>query len=257
MVVPCFNEGARWDMSYWLDMIEIPNVSWVFVDDGSTDNTRGLLLEVQGATARAMCLPRNQGKAQAIRLGLLSALSQGTANGSGVGFIDADGAFTRGDVTRLVGKFDEVVSTDNRFDALWSARVAMAGRNIQRSAVRHYLGRLVATYLALGSDLVPYDTQSGLKLFEASSDLAECLAIPFRTRWLFEVELISRWKMLTGRTLGIWEEPLDDWRDVHGSKVTPRESLRIAGELIEVKRLQRRSARSLNSHPAGIDTDGP
>jgi hypothetical protein len=39
----------------------------------------------------------------------------------------------------------------------------------------------------------------------------------------------------------VWEEPLQSWRDVAGSKVTGRESIRAIREIAAVKRLQRSS----------------
>jgi hypothetical protein len=42
----------------------------------------------------------------------------------------------------------------------------------------------------------------------------------------------------------VWEEPLLSWRDVAGSKITLREAVRIARELVFIKRDQRRAKRS-------------
>ena len=220
-------------------MLALAGVRWVFVDDGSRDGTRGLidgLVETSSGIARAVHLDRNRGKAEAVRAGLLAALDDG---GPSVGFMDADGAFAVGDVERFVALMSE--KRADGVDSLWSSRVALAGRDIHRSDSRHYLGRLVATVLTLGEEYLPYDTQSGFKLYVADDRLRGCLDESFSTRWMFDLELYYRWRRLQGSPMRVWEEPLQSWRDVAGSKVTGRESIRALREIAAVKRLQRAS----------------
>jgi dolichyl-phosphate beta-glucosyltransferase len=238
MIVPCFNEESRWKKDYWNDLMSLSDIRWLFVNDGSTDNTSSLLGELSANwSAEVLNLPRNVGKGEAIRAGMLWAFGQSLEGLESLGFMDADGAFHFSDIQHLILRFSDL-SKSNRVDALWSSRVALAGRDIQRSASRHYIGRVVATFLSIGVDSLPYDTQSGLKLFRVSRELRESVNEPFLTRWLFEVELLTRWVRVTGQPMRIREEPLESWLDVAGSSISPRESLRIARELVQVKRLQ-------------------
>ena len=242
IVVPCYNEGVRWNAEYWAEATALPGVEWIFVDDGSTDDTRTLIGQVASAGAAAqLLLERNAGKAEAVRHGLLRALEGAP---SAVGFMDADGAFDAQDVRDLLAMFEARTTPAGGFDAIWSSRVALAGRDIRRSARRHYIGRVVASFVSLGQEEIPYDTQSGLKLFVPSDTLAACLATPFETRWMFELEMLSRWQGTKGSEMRIWEEPLNYWHDVPGSKITVRESARILRELAVIKRAQRRARRS-------------
>jgi hypothetical protein len=117
--------------------------------------------------------------------------------------------------------------------------VALAGRNIERRPSRHYIGRFVATFLSFGGHQIPYDTQSGLKLFKSVSDLWLTLENSFQTRWLFELELISNFRQCSGTPMSIWEMPLNHWIDIAGSKVNFRESIRILSELKRIKSLQK------------------
>lgn len=239
LVVPCFNEAHRWDRAYWADMLQVPDVEWLFVDDGSSDGTREqaeALGEVGKATV--LSLQPNGGKGEAIRRGWQHALDSGAY--AAIGFMDADGAFNRADVEALVSDYRERVESGT-FDAVWSSRVALSGRNIQRHAWRHYVGRAVATGLSVGEVSIPYDTQSGLKLFRADEAFARTLATPFATRWLFEIELMARYRAANKRPMAIWEMPLAYWVDVAGSKMTTRESMRVIRELMTAKRLQARS----------------
>jgi len=237
LVVPCYNEAARWDPVRFRQLASISDVQLLFVDDGSVDATRQCIEELaDGPGQQALFLKSNAGKAEAVRKGLVSALEAGISDA--VGFIDADGAFGGEDIRRLVSlsgmRFSE------GFDALWSSRVALSGRRIERRASRHYIGRLVATALSTAYPDLPYDSQSGFKVFSASPHLRACLDRPFDTRWIFEVELLLRWQRLTGTSMRIWEEPVMEWRDVPGSKIRGRESARIMTELYSVWRQSRR-----------------
>jgi glycosyltransferase involved in cell wall biosynthesis len=242
IVVPCYNESARWNTAYWTGLLALPDISWLFVDDGSTDDT-ATLISATAASDRAgvLLVAPNGGKAEAVRRGMLEAMDI-AADAGAVGFMDADGAFNAADVQDLLTTFVQRTTVARPVDAVWSSRVALAGRDIRRSIRRHYIGRVVATFVSVGQDEIPYDTQSGLKLFSPSNDLRGCLQAPFQTRWLFELELLSRWHQATGAEMRIWEEPLNFWHDVPGSKITMRESFRVVRELILVKR-QQRSAR--------------
>jgi glycosyltransferase involved in cell wall biosynthesis len=239
LVVPCFNEARRWSAHYWAEILQIPDLHVLFVDDGSSDSTRQLAEAcVTGTTSQVVSLPANAGKAEAVRTGMRRLLDEGGI--AAVGYLDADGAFNRQDIVDLIESYSQKVAA-GAFEAAWSSRVALAGRDIARSGSRHYIGRLVATFVSLGYGEIPYDTQSGYKLFEPGERLQSCLAHPFRTRWLFELELLARWRGMFGSPLRVWEEPLQYWHDVPGSKITGRESVRVMKELIAVKREQRRT----------------
>jgi glycosyltransferase involved in cell wall biosynthesis len=241
IVVPCYNEAGRWSVDYWCEVLAVPGVSWLFVDDGSTDGTADLLDEVSRAdNAEALRLTPNGGKADAVRRGIQALLAR-DPQPDGIGYMDADGAFNAADIRDIVQAFGQRTKSDPPVDAVWSSRVALAGRDIRRSTSRHYIGRVIATFVSVGQDEIPYDTQSGLKLFVASVNLENCLREPFRTRWLFELELLSRWQGETGSEMRIWEEPLNYWHDVPGSKIRGKETLRVIRELAIVKTEQRKA----------------
>jgi glycosyltransferase involved in cell wall biosynthesis len=250
IVVPAFNESERWQPDYWVGLDyqirqRLPTsvkLSWVFVDDGSHDNTViKLLATAKHLGATVLEQGNNRGKAEAVRCGMIYAMNKFGADG--VGFIDADGAFDLVDVARVTECFLDVA--ERGFDAMWSSRVALAGRNISRSASRHYLARIVSTFLAFSSSAFPYDSQSGLKFFVADESFTALLTQPFETRWLFEVELLARHVVLWKKELKIWEEPLNSWNDIAGSKITSYELLRIGRELITAQYLLRRSEKAM------------
>jgi glycosyltransferase involved in cell wall biosynthesis len=245
LVVPLFNESNRWDQAYWQELSELDGISWLFVDDGSSDTTAELVEPLKAAGRSSLLrLPENQGKANAVRSGLLAALDE---QPDAVGFLDGDGAFDKRDIEAIYAAFVNKCLPTNTplvvpaaFESVWASRVALAGHDIQRRASRHYLGRIIATLISPGLPGVPYDTQCGFKIFRSSPTLRACLGTPFSTRWFFDVELLQRWLNATGSPMRIWEVPLLHWRDVPGSKISSRQASRIAREIAVIARTNRR-----------------
>jgi hypothetical protein len=133
----------------------------------------------------------------------------------------------------------------------------MLGYQIDRSAVRHYLGRVFATAASLILRARVYDTQCGAKLFRAGPALSEALSAPFLSRWAFDVELLGRLLIGTAAVAplpiaAIVEVPLAIWRDVAGSKLglagmvrTLRDLARVANDMNA-----RRRALGVRENPA-------
>ena len=121
-------------------------------------------------------------------------------------------------------------------DVLLSSRVGLAGHQINRRHSRHYLGRMIATYLTNGWKDAPYDTQSGFKLFSNTVSFQQALSEDFKTKWFADVELFTRIGIHNGGNLNLWEEPLTSWRDVEGSKINFRKFPRIMVEIILARR---------------------
>ena len=106
--------------------------------------------------------------------------------------------------------------------------------------MRHLLGRAFAMMASLVLRLPVYDTQCGAKLFRASPEIRRLFDRPWRTNWVFDVELLARFirgRNAAGRektTEALYECPLTQWRDVAGSKVKPRDFFKAFFELAKV-----------------------
>ncbi len=207
------------------------------MDDGSTDATSGLLAGLgRGAPnrIRALRLTANQGKASAVRAGVLAALAW---EPEFVGFWDADLATPLAAIPRFVATLD---SRPHLLGAI-GARVKLLGTTIERSAVRHYLGRVFATAASLVLGLAVYDTQCGAKLFRAGPLLRAAFAAPFRSRWAFDVELLARLEEASRRAGAapvaetVVELALEEWRDVRGSKLHPLGMVRAGLDLALIR----------------------
>ena len=232
LVVPCFNEGERWQSDYWSKLNE-SEIDFLFVDDGSTDDTWARISESCDDLGSARVrLAENVGKAEAVRNGLIAALKEPRRF---VGFLDADAAFPVEAVAEIA-KVAQIRLIEGDWDSVWAARILMGGRSVVRHQSRHYIGRLVATFIASSHEHPVYDTQTGLKLFRSTSALGECLRTPFQTRWFVDVELLMRWKSANGRLMRVWEEPVESWRDIGGSKVNRGQYWQLARDILTVKR---------------------
>ena len=246
VVIPCYNEERRLKKEEVLRLTRAPDVGVILVDDGSTDGTRALLEGLaQHAPGRVgvVAMPRNSGKSEAVRTGLLKALREGARR---VGYLDADFSTPASEWLRLLGELQT-----SGAQAVLGSRVMRAGARIERRGLRHLMGRVFATAAAAVLRERFYDTQCGAKLFVDSPALREALSAPFHSRWAFDVELLGR--LLTAREpvpfSGFVEVPLLCWEDVRGSKLpllgmlkTGLELLRIGRELSRRRRRRRMDA---------------
>ena len=244
VVVPCFNEAERLPAAAFADFAEAsPAVDFLFVNDGSTDRTENILRELEErdpARFQVRSLGFNRGKAEAVREGIRAALAS-QPGPRYVGFWDADLATPLAAIPRLVAVLDERPEVQMVF----GARVKLLGRAIERSGLRHYPGRVFATLVSLLLGLPIYDSQCGAKLFRVGDELPALFEEPFVTRWIFDVEILMRFlraRQAAGESdveSGIYEYPLDEWKDVAGSKLRPVDVLLTIADLARVHRTYR------------------
>jgi dolichyl-phosphate beta-glucosyltransferase len=237
LVVPCYNEARRFDRdAFRAFALQTRFVHLVFVDDGSSDSTRSLLAELRvGLEDRisVVSYSENKGKAEAVRTGVLHALNCPSC--TVFGFWDADLATPLGSVERLA----RVLEENQRVDLVCGSRVKLCGRNIQRQRVRHYMGRVFATVVSIVLNLAIYDTQCGAKLFRVTDEMRAVFAQPFLSRWIFDVEILAR--MIAGTDPKsveaiTFEYPLEEWRDISGSKLRPRDFFLAIYDIARIKR---------------------
>jgi dolichyl-phosphate beta-glucosyltransferase len=202
VVVPCYNEEHRLNTENWNNLISRLDYSWIFVNDGSTDLTRSKLDQLKNV--KVLDLVKN-----------------------------SDGAFGLEDIERIFKVFFSKLEK-NEIEAVWASRVALAGREIFRSTTRHYLSRVIISIIGALDRDIPYDPQTGFKIFYLNKKVSTLFNEKFRTRWFFDIEIIRRWERITGNKVKIWEEPVDYWSDVKGSKVNKFQFFRIFSEVLYI-----------------------
>jgi dolichyl-phosphate beta-glucosyltransferase len=233
LVVPCYNEEERLELDRYLEFAARNlDVGFLFVNDGSTDATETVLtkgVEANPDSMDLLSLPTNMGKGEAVRRGLLEASKWGAEV---VGYWDADLSTP---LEELEGMMETLNANAHHIGVLGS-RVKLLGRAIERNPLRHYVGRVFATAASLVLDLPVYDTQCGAKIFRVTPDLKRILDRPFRSRWIFDVELLARLRVVLGEETErrVPEYPVNTWRDVGGSKVRPKDLVIAAKDLVGI-----------------------
>ena len=238
-MIPCYNEEARLRPGEYKKFLAgNPMVDLIFVDDGSVDGTPAaleLITSQSGGRAAALRQEPNQGKAQAVRRGVLEAFSRGYDL---AGYWDADNATPLRLAQDLVADLERA-----KVEMVMGSRVNILGKRICRSDSRHYLGRLFATMASFILKRQIYDTQCGAKIFRNSEIMRHAFEAPFETGWTFDMEIIAR-IILRGRDVNpsvttdslIIEHPLDEWVDVPGSKLKASHAFGIARDLFTIYR---------------------
>jgi glycosyltransferase involved in cell wall biosynthesis len=233
IVIPCFNEAKRLDRTAFEQFaVDARDVALLFVDDGSTDDTKRILDDLVtqlSVRASVLVLEQNSGKAEAVRRGVNHVLDWNSAY---VGYWDADLATPLG----VIREFSDLLDRNPHLQMIMGARVQLLGRDIERSPLRHYAGRVSATAISTVLGLRVYDTQCGAKLFRTDA-ARELFREPFRTSWIFDAEIIARLIVSLRASSDrqaldvVYEYPLHEWKDVRGSKIGPSDYLKAACDL--------------------------
>ena len=236
LVVPCYNEETRFPAAEFDRFLRTDTSTFfVLVNDGSTDGTLRVLTELAAVwpdRVRVIDQQPNQGKAQAVRTGMRSALGDPRFEFSG--YFDADLATP----LDAVPEFVEILDDHPPIDIVMGARVALLGRNIERQWLRHYAGRIFATAASVTLELPVYDTQCGAKVFRNGRGLEALFEDRFSSRWIFDVEIFARYlqsQQWRGAD-GLYELPLKQWIDVGESKVRPIDFVRALSEMAQLYR---------------------
>lgn len=240
IVVPCYNEAKRLKVNAFREFADShPDIDFLFVNDGSKDNTVDILEELCEHPSKRLHfldLKVNQGKAEAVRQGMQKAFCDGYAY---AGYFDADLATPLDEIPQFITKLDNLPQ-------VWmvmGSRVRMLGRRIKRKTFRHYLGRIFATVVSLLLRLPVYDTQCGAKMFRNNSAIKRIFDRPFVSRWIFDVEIIKHLLAIETTAGGVmveerfYELPLESWEDVAGSKLKSTDFFKAFIELIRIQRI--------------------
>ncbi|MCB0335694.1 MAG: glycosyltransferase family 2 protein [Bdellovibrionales bacterium] len=209
VIIPAFNEEWRLPPTL-IDTIDyLDEQPWsyeiVVVDDGSSDNTVGIVKKFEKIRSQVtlLRLPKNYGKGHAVKTGVLN------ARGRFVVFSDADGSTPIREVDRLLEALDE----DTQI-AIGSRALQSEETKVKSKWYRKLPGRIfnfcVNTYLLPDFK----DTQCGFKLFGAKH--AQFLfSKQTADGFSFDLEILFLCNRIGAR---VKEVPVN-WVHVPGSKV--------------------------------------
>lgn len=213
IVVPCYNEAHRFSIEEYKYFLRKNSFFIIFVNDGSTDQTEKVLADLKQefpSQVEIINLPHNSGKAEAVRQGMLQALKKSDQ----IAFSDADLSVS---LTELETMFEKM----NIYSFVFGSRIRTLNNNIERTLLRQYASRLFATLVSSVIGLPVYDSQCGVKIFNATL-AKQVFAEEFYSRWLFDVEIFLRLKNLYSlkelQELA-FEYPLVNWKEKGGSRL--------------------------------------
>ena len=235
IIIPCYNEAERLDTNNFIDYLsQNTHLHFIFVDDGSTDNTNLIINQIIlkfDSLVSLLINETNKGKAESVRLGVIESF---TMNPDFIGYLDADLAAPIEEIDNLLN----IIKADTKKEVVFASRIQLIGNEIKRNYFRYFIGRVFATCISLLLKIRVYDTQCGAKIF--SRKICEVIFIEqFISPWLFDVELFARLINVYGmdKTIEIsFEQPVRKWIDIDGSKVKPIFFLKAPFELLKIVR---------------------
>ncbi|KAA3645239.1 MAG: glycosyltransferase family 2 protein [Bacteroidetes bacterium] len=233
IIIPCYNEENRLPIQDFIHFFkaEQEDIRFLFVNDGSTDNTINILndLEKRFQVVRVLDLKQNVGKAEAVRTAMLKSVS---TDFDYICYFDADLATPLEEIYQFIAKAEKYNPL-----VIMGSRVKLLGiTKIKRKWHRHYFGRVFATIASNMLKIPVYDTQCGAKMIKASI-IKELFASPFISSWLFDVEMLFRLKNLqvyNQSQTPIIELPLTRWEDKGDSKFPLSYLFKFPFELIRI-----------------------
>ena len=235
IIIPCYNEANRLDTNKFIDYLsQNTHLHFIFVDDGSTDNTSKIinqLISKYNSLVSLLTNETNKGKAESVRLGVIESYKM---NPDYIGFLDADLAAPIEEIDNLL----KIVKKDKTKEVVFASRIQIIGSEIKRNYFRHFIGRLFATCVSLLLKIRIYDTQCGAKMFSRKI-CNDIFSEQFVSPWLFDVELFARLLNIYGMEKTIHmscEHPVSKWRDIDGSKVKLIFFLKAPFELFNIVR---------------------
>lgn len=179
IVVPIYNEGAHLAevMDYLLSSACPVSREWLFVDDGSTDDSLGILKRFADAgNIKVFEQATNQGKGAAVIRGIQE------ARGQLIMIQDADFEYDPQDVPALLEPL-----LDNRADVVFGSRFRPNTAQVHRTY--HYLVNRILTIMSnLLSGIYLTDMETCYKIFRA--DLLKSMQLK-SNRFGIEVELTA------------------------------------------------------------------
>lgn len=224
IIIPCYNEATRLKQNLVLELISATNVTIFFANDGSQDQTITLLQQIKSQSNNIHILDykQNQGKATTIFKAINEVQNQNVYDY--IGYLDADFSTPPLEFARLIKELEQ-----HQHSFIFGSRVKLLNANINRKWQRHIIGRVIITLINFKFKLGIYDTQCGAKI--ASKEIVKAaFNKPFYTSWLFDVEVFIRLQQQE-LLANAKEFPLNNWRDVEGSKLSWKTSFKIMREL--------------------------
>ena len=224
LVIPAYNEAAIIEdtISAALQYLDCNFMDYelIIADDGSTDDTKNLVLKTKNPRLRCTSYPKNKGKGCAVREGVLA------SEGDIIVYTDADLAYG----LEVVGSFVDKLVSDGAALAIGSRKLHPKGY-ADYPPIRLLASRSFSFVTGLFAGF-QYDTQCGIKAFCASA-AKEVFSRTKTDGFAFDFEV-----MMISKKLGLKIQQLPVMIVNHReSKVRViRDSIKMFGDVIRIRR---------------------
>ena len=233
IIIPCYNEYNRISINEFLTFLDA-NLEYyfLFIDDGSTDNTFSLLKELCAKNDRSCCyrLNENIGKAEAVRYGIQKAKEINTFDY--YGYFDADLAIPLKELNKLYFQLKE----SNKIGFCYSSKNANFSNEISQKYKRFLVGRILSKMVKWSLKIDVYDTQCGCKIM--TKEVCEIsFNEKFISTWLFDIEIFWRLIIVYGRhyiKTNTVEIPLKKLYNTGSSKVSIKDLINLPIEFYRI-----------------------
>jgi glycosyltransferase involved in cell wall biosynthesis len=219
LVIPAYNEEAR--ITPLLESIREFDGELIVVCDG-TDRTAEIVREIAARrtnlTIRCLEFDHRLGKGGGVRAGLAA------ARAPLIGYFDADGSTSLGEMLRLFSSLD---SADCAIGSRW---VPGSNLTIRQGWMRRVESRGFNLIMRILFGLPFHDTQCGAKVFRKAA-VDEVLPSLIAEGFEFDVELLWR---LRSAGYHIAEIPIE-WQNKGDSRVKKRDMIGMLSGLIRVR----------------------
>ena len=234
IIIPCYNEFIRLPVNKYSGFLKLnKKVRIIFVNDGSTDNTKSLINELSKKFPKQieiLSYEKNKGKGNAVRDGFLYAVRQNMSGN--LAYLDADLSTSLEECKLLSKKISDKILF------VFGSRIPKSNNVIKRKFHRFIIGRSIATIISSIIGVSVYDTQCGCKIIDQKL-VKLSFEKAFLSRWLFDVEIFLRLINFFGKDMFLEisrEVPLKSWIDTEGSKVKFIHAPRIILDLLIIKK---------------------
>lgn len=247
VVIPCYNEEDRLLSQEFLNFVDTNSgYHLCFVNDGSKDNTLGVLKDLQKGREDYISIydcAQNGGKAEAVRQGMLYMAQRDDLDY--IGFLDAD-------LSTDLTDFDDLVKTieQSEFKIVSGSRISRMGANITKESSRKIISMSINYIIRKILKMNFKDTQCGAKIF--SKDIIEvAFSEKFVTQWIFDIEIFKRVTHRFGLEKAksmLCEQPLKRWIHADGSKLSMKDSFKIIMQLGQIAWVYRKKSSKVSKN---------
>lgn len=223
LIVPCYNETEHLERSVRtvIEVLELTPWVWeiVFVDDGSTDDTRAIIARIAAADPRCRFIlhAKNRGRGAAFKTGFAA------SSGRVTGFLDIDLEVHARYIPSLVTEIEKHgadIATGNRYYLLRQTG------GLHRVALSWVYRRLCDVLLSLDVE----DSETGCKFFKRETTTTTVLCSE-SDGWFWDTEVIARARLASAQitevpvlflrsadktsTVRVWRDSWDYLRALH------------------------------------------